>query len=243
MEYRANFFLWSTIDICWCFLDLLFFTSVVGYLQRIGDWGLGEALIVIGTFRLTMVFVWGWLFPSLSKLPKAISEGKLDLILSKPIDSQLLVSIQNFSFSLIPSIITGVAFIILGLNTLGIVLSIKSIAIFIYLILLSGTLIFGIYFSLVALSFFFDRFDNSYNIFNALSDATKYPAVIFPSILQYIFTFIIPISLMVIVPAESLFKPISLNTVLIFHTSTLVFLLLSRFIWNTGLKKYSSASS
>ena len=243
MEYRANFIVWNVIDISWCFLDLIFFSAIVGYLKTIGDWDLGRALIVIGVFRLMVIFVWGWLFQSLSKLPKLISEGKLDLILSKPVDSQFLVSIQQFSFSILPSLLTGIGFIIYGIHLSLLSISILQILIFIYLIVISAILIYGIYFSSVAIAFFFDRLDNTYNIFNALYDASKYPSIIFPVFLQRLFTFVLPISLIVIVPAESLFKPIALHTVLLFHILAIVFLLISRFIWTTGLRRYSSASS
>jgi len=243
MEYRTNFIIWNLVDISWSIMDLIFFSAIVGYIKLIGDWDLGRALIVIGVFRLMVIFVWGWLFQSLSRLPKLISEGKLDLILSKPVDSQFLVSIQNFSFSILPSLVTGIIFIILGLNLSHIVISLHQFILFIYLTLISAILIYGMYFSSVAIAFFFDRLDNTYNLFNALYDATKYPSMIFPVMLQRIFTFVLPISLIVIVPAEILFKPININIIILFHIVALIFLLLSRFIWSTGLHRYSSASS
>ena len=49
--------------------------------------------------------------------------------------------------------------------------------------------------------------------------------------------------LMVIVPAEALFQTPSPITVIWFHLLALAFLLLSRRIWTSGLRRYSSASS
>lgn len=243
LEYRVNFATWMIVDTGWSFLDMIFYSALISFTQVIGTWNRGQALVVIGVFRLLVIPVWGWMFASFSKIPRLISEGKLDLLLGKPVDNQFMVSVQDFSFSILPSLITGSTFTVYGLYLLRITPSFWQILLFIWLLIPSTLLMYSLYFGSVALSLYFDRLDNIYHIFPTLYDAGKYPAGIYPLLLQRIFTTILPLSLMIIVPAESLFSSPSTLNLTLFHSSTLILFILSRRLWFQGLRRYSSASS
>jgi ABC-type uncharacterized transport system permease subunit len=126
LEYRVNFMTWMVVDTGWSFLDMIFFSALINFTQVIGTWNRGQALVVIGVFRLLVIPVWGWMFSSFSKIPRLISEGKLDLLLGKPVDNQFLVSVQDFSFSILPSLVTGSVFTVYGLYLLRIVPSFSA---------------------------------------------------------------------------------------------------------------------
>src|SRR3989344_6765785 len=91
MEYRSNFITWMIIDFTWSAMDLLFMLVLINFTQVLGSWSKGQMLVVLGFFRIMVIPVWGWLFQSFSLIPKYISEGMLDMILTKPIDSQFMV--------------------------------------------------------------------------------------------------------------------------------------------------------
>ncbi len=243
MEYRANFITWMLVDIGWTIIDFIFFGALIGNIQFLGNWNLAQAMIVIGVFRIMVVPVWGWMFQSFSLLPRLISEGRLDMIITKPVDSQFLVSVQQFSTSIIPSLFGGSTFIVLGFIKLGKTPSPIDILIFLWLLVVATILMYGIYFATVALSLYFDRLDNVYHIFTSLYDASRFPKEIYGIALQRIFTFILPIALMITIPAEALFGKTNLLYILWFHGLAMIFFLLGRHIWTRGLLRYSSASS
>jgi ABC-2 type transport system permease protein len=243
MEYRGNFITWSIIDLGWGFMDLIFFTSLINFTQVIGDWNKGKALIVLGIFRLMVLPVWGWMFNSFRHLPKFITEGKLDLILTKPADSQFLVSTRDFSFSVLPSLITGFGFILLGSNDLSLHITFFQAMLLIWLLGTSTVLMYGIYFLIMTTTLYFDRLDNVYHIFTSLYDSAKYPAQIYPLFWQRIMTTIIPLATMIVVPAEILFKSPEIIPIINFHLLAIVFVIIGRKIWVSGLRRYSSASS
>ncbi len=242
-EYRTNFMIWCLVDIGWTIIDIIFFVTLIRNIGAIGNWNLGESLIVIGVFRLLVIPVWSWMFQSFSVIPKNIAEGRLDIILVKPTNSQFLVSVQKFSFSTIPSIVGGTAFIIFGFKVLGHFPTPVNSLIFLHLLLLSIVLMYGVYFSTIASSLFFDRLGNIHHVFTSLFDASRFPKEIYGHFLRHLFTLIVPIALMTTVPSEALFGKLELKWIIWFHIITLLFFLLGKTIWNQGLKKYSSASS
>jgi ABC-2 type transport system permease protein len=243
MEYRTDFLTWVLVDVGWSAMDLIFFSSLINFTQVIGDWNKGQSLIVLGVFRLMVIPVWGWMFSSFKLLPRLISEGGLDMLLIKPIDSQFMVSTKDFSFSILPSLISGTVFLGMGFSYLHTFPTFFQIIMFLWLSIISVVLTYAFYFLTMTPVLFADRLDNIYHIFPTLFDSAKYPAQIYPIFWQRIFTTIVPMAIMLVVPAESLFAPLHLSSLLAFHLITIVFVILGRQIWLTGLRRYSSASS
>lgn len=243
MEYRTNFIVWTCVDVGWTTLDLIFFQALISNIKMIGNWNQAQSLIVIGTFRLLVFFVWGWMYASFHILPKNISEGKLDMFLVKPVDSQFMVSIRQFSFSVLPSIVGGTAFLFLGIKQLGYIPSLLSFVYFIVLMLVSVALMYGMYFTTMAFTLFTERLDNVANIFVSLYDASRFPKEIYGIVLQRIFTTIIPVALLLAVPSEALFLKPNWFLWLWLLVLALLFNLMARKIWQSGLRRYSSASS
>lgn len=243
MEYRTNFIVWTCVDIGWTTLDLIFFQALISNIKMIGNWNQAQSLIVIGTFRLLVFPVWGWLYASFNILPKSISEGKLDMLLVKPVDSQFMVSVRQFSFSVLPSLIGGTAFLLLGIKQLGYIPTWQSFVYYFLLLIISICLMYGMYFLSMTFTLFTERLDNVANIFVSLYDASRFPKEIYGIVLQRIFTTIVPIALLLALPSEALF--LAPNWLLWgwLLVLALLFNLTARKIWQSGLKRYSSASS
>ncbi len=69
---------------------------------------------------------------------------------------------------------------------------------------------------LIALTFWFTKFDNNVTILQALLDAGRYPATVYPAWLQIIVTFVIPIAVATNVPLQGLRGEPNLGSILLF---------------------------
>lgn len=243
MEYRADFFIGIVIDTGWGVMDLIFFSTLVSSLGGLGGWNRGEVFVVVGLFRLLAVPVWAWMYASFSFLPRLVSQGELDMVLTKPVDSQFGVSFRRFSINMIGSIMTGSFFIAAGYRIIGQPPHLANALYLIWLLVVAVFLAYGMFFASVAPVLFFDRLNNVASLFTRSYDASKYPKEIYIPILQRILTTIWPVALILGVPAETLFGRPSWGALLWFHLVTLVFLIGGRVIWQAGLRRYASASS
>jgi ABC-2 type transport system permease protein len=80
-------------------------------------------------------------------------------------------------------------------------------------------------------------------ILQALLEAARYPATIYPCWLRLIVTFLVPIAVATTVPLQALRGDLNGWQVLLFVGGSAACLLVARFVWQAGVKKYSGASS
>ena len=139
----------------------------------------------------------------------------------------------------------GLAFIliIVGVNMAGDVATPLSLLSFILLTLSGGIVIYSLWIVLIALTFWFTKFDNNVTILQALLDSGRYPATVYPFWLRAIVTFIIPIAVATTVPLQALRGDLSGQQILIFLGVGIASFIIASQVWRFGVKRYSGASS
>lgn len=243
MEYRINFLIWFLVDTGWNIVELMFSTVLYTNIQTVGHWGIPEMFVVIGVFRFFNVFIWGWMARSFEKLPKMIHTGLFDTMLTKPMDSQFLVSCNTFGFSLISSAIFGIGMMVFGVMRRGITPSWEQVTWFCIALIVSIFLMYTVFFMFMTLTLFVERLNNMVFMFSSLFDMSRFPKEIYAVVPQHIFTTIIPIALMVAVPSDILFgfaHPTTIGRLLVL---AVLFFVAGRLTWLYGLRRYTSASS
>ncbi len=243
MEYRVNFLVWLAVDLGWGLADLYFYTILFQNVQSLGRWGISETLVVVGIFRVLMVPAWGWMTTSFEQLPKMIHSGQLDMLMTKPVDSQFMVSCNKFAFSLLSSAIVGPTLIWMGLAQRNIPISVAQVGVFILSLFATTFLMYAVFFLFMTACLFTERLNNIVYVFTSMFDMARYPKDIYGLIPQRIFTSILPVALMVSVPADILFGFTSPWYILQLLGLGVVFFIVGRTVWLYGLRRYTSASS
>ena len=113
-------------------------------------------------------------------------------------------------------------------------------------LLLTGSgmlIIYSLWIVMIALTFWFIKFDNNVTILQALLDAGRYPATVYPLWLRLIVTFVVPIAVATTVPLQALRGELSSGQVLLFLGIGLAAFLVASQVWKAGVRRYSGASS
>jgi ABC-2 type transport system permease protein len=241
MAYPADFITWSVIDTMWAVVNIGFFKVLLLNIPDIHGWTFSQLVIPLGIYSLLNAFIWGVFYGNMKELSKSINRGTLDLVLTKPVSSQFIVSVRSISFNLFPSVLIGVfllgyGFIINHLHPINLV--------FLPLILISSVLIFySLYFFSTTLTFWTNRLQNISEFMPQIADAARYPTDIFPVAVRFILTYIIPLGLLAIFPAKILLSSYSPAFILIPLFIGVFLLYFSHLFWHFALRFYSSASS
>jgi ABC-2 type transport system permease protein len=112
------------------------------------------------------------------------------------------------------------------------------------ILVVSGTLvIYSLWIVLIALTFWFIKFDNNVTILQALMDSGRYPAMIYPPWLRLIVTYLIPIAIATTVPVQGLRGDLTGLQVLIFVSVGVITFWIATRILKAGIRQYSGASS
>lgn len=242
-EYRLNFVVWVLVETGWTIMDLVMFKALLSNINSMGGWTFPQVLILVGVYRMMGLLVWGWMFHSFSKIPTLISKGNLDLVLTKPMNSQFLVSVSKYSFTSFSSLIGGFIYVLVGLHMLQYYPTFPQIILTLLALVVSTALMYGLYFSTVALSLYVERLNNIFHIFLHAFDSSRFPAEIFPVFLQRLLTTVLPIAVMITIPAGLLISKFNYIDLIKLSILAVLFVGLSIFIWHNGLRRYSSASS
>ena len=96
---------------------------------------------------------------------------------------------------------------------------------------------------LIALTFWFTKFDNNVTILQALLDSGRYPVTVYPAWLRILVTFVVPIAVATTVPLQALRGELNISHVLMFIVIAIASFLIASQVWKRGLKQYSGASS
>ena len=243
LAYRADTVVNILLNIMWLGWELLGLNIIFGNTTTLGGWGFGELISLLGVFRLVNTFMIALIWPNTEKFNQSIRDGSMDYTILQPVNSLFLVTFSRMSVWRIWDLVLAVVLIVAGINISGDITTPLSILTFL-LLTVSGTIVlYSLWIVLIALTFWFTKFDNNVTILQALLDSGRYPVTVYPVWLRIIVTFIIPIAVATTVPLQGLRGDLDLLRVLMFlGISTVSFLIASR-VWKAGLKQYSGASS
>jgi len=154
-----------------------------------------------------------------------------------------LVTFSRITVWRIWDLVLAIVLIVIGINMSGDIVTPLQILTFILLATSGMIVIYSLWIVLIALTFWFTKFDNNVTILHALLDAGRYPATVYPAWLQVIVTFIIPIAVATTIPLQALRGALSLNQVVLYFFIGIISFLVASRVWKVGLKQYSGASS
>ncbi|MEK7550680.1 MAG: ABC-2 family transporter protein [Patescibacteria group bacterium] len=224
-------------------IRFLFFGGFIYFLlngtKTLAGYDFNQAILFYLTFFLidtTSQF----LFREVYRFRSYIISGSFDLILIKPISPlfrvlmggadaidlitlpPLIYLIFHFGSLLDPTILHSTFYILLVVN--GLLLST------------------AFHITVLALGIITLEIDHTVMIFRDLQSLARFPIDIYKQPLQGILTYVLPIGLMMTIPAKALMGLINLTGVLASFGFGILALFISLKFWNFALKKYTSAS-
>ena len=243
LAYRADTVINLLLNLMWLGWELLSLSIIFNNTSTLGGWGLGELIALLGVFRLVNTLMAALLWPATEKFNASVRDGSLDYTLLQPANSLFLVTFARITVWRIWDLVLAVILIAVGVGLAGSVTTPLSLFYFALLTLSGALIIYSLWVVLIALTFWFTKFDNNVTILAALLDSGRYPSTVYPIWLRIIITFIIPIALATTIPVQALRGELGLQQVLIFLIVSAASLLIASTVWKYGIRRYSGASS
>jgi ABC-2 type transport system permease protein len=219
LAYRADTVVNILLNLMWLGWELLSLNIIFSNTETIGGWGFGELIALLGVFRLVNVLMIAIIWPNTEKFNQSIRDGSMDYTLLQPINSLFLVTFSRITVWRFWDLILAIALIVIGIN------------------------INGLWIVLIALTFWFTKFDNNVTILHALLDAGRYPVTVYPVWLRILVTFVIPIAVATTIPLQGLRGELDVPRLFMFLGIGILSFLIASQVWKRGLKQYSGASS
>ncbi len=253
MTFRANFIIDCVASLSWVAIQLAFYLLIFEFAPSIGlegGWGKYQFLIFLATTLFANSLVGAFFMPNLSEFSELIRTGNLDFALLKPIDTQFLISFARVEWSAMSNFIF--AFVVMAVAVFHLDAWPQPVQWLLYPIyLLCGVaMLYALMIALSSLSVWMGRNQNLYDFWFYITNFSRYPMEIYEgpigTPLRNIFTFAIPILVVVNVPARILAQPLESQNWPLAGFAILVTVVSvagSRWLFKSALVSYRSASS
>lgn len=97
LEFRANFAIRILTDIFWYIAQIASFELLFNFTDNIGGWNRAEMRVFLGVLFVVDAIFMVIFSSNLDTLSESVRKGNLDLLLTKPVNSQFMISCQRAS--------------------------------------------------------------------------------------------------------------------------------------------------
>jgi ABC-2 type transport system permease protein len=219
--------------------------------ERVAGWDKHQFFVFIATSMLINSIVQMFFMTNADEFSELIRTGGLDFALLKPIDTQFLVSLRRVEWaSLANFVVAGVLMAYALPRVQSFPPTLWQLVLYPVYVLAGVCILYSLTIVLAASSVWFGRNTSIYDFWFYITNFSRYPMEIyhgpFGDWLRRVFTFVLPILIVVNVPARMLAKPLRPEyayLALFAIGATFVSLVASRWVFQRALASYRSASS
>lgn len=262
MMFRTNFLLEAVSSLSWSAMNIGLYWIIFEHTNSIGaqtGWGKYEFFVFMGTTWIINSLVQAFFMPNSEEFSELIRTGGLDFAMLKPIDTQFLISFRKVNWASLSNLIFGVVLVVLSIRQLidrpedPWTIQPLSLLLYPFYVLCGVAILYSLMICLAATSVWLGRNQTLYDFWFYITNFSRYPMEIYSKgwglPLWVMFTFIIPVLVVVNVPARLLAQPLTpraawewpLAVFTLFATVASV--LVSRWVFKRALLSYRSASS
>jgi ABC-2 type transport system permease protein len=209
----------------------------------VNGWDMPSALVVMAYFTGLRAVLEGVISPSLVDLVERIRNGSFDYVLLKPVDAQAMVSASRYEPWKAFDLLGALLLIIYAFYKRGAAPSATEILLGIALFVVGAAAMYALWIVCAAASFWVGRLDNLMYLLGAIFDTGRWPVMVLPGIWRFIFTFVIPIAVMTTFPAMALLGTLGVERAIGTIVGAIAMLVVSRVVWKSAIRSYTSASS
>jgi ABC-2 type transport system permease protein len=243
MAYRANFVIEGVMSLVWLVITLIPLVIVFDGRSEVAHWTRPDAMIVMAYFVGVRAVLEGMISPSLVDLVEKIRSGSFDYVLLKPVDAQAMVSAPRYEPWKVFDLIGAIAILIYAFVLRGFPPSAAQLALGIVLFGTGVAAAYALWILCAAAAFWVGRLDNLMYLLGSIFDTGRWPVMVFPAAWQIIFTFVIPVAVMTTYPAKALIGSLDARDAIATIAGALALVVVSRLVWRTAIRSYTSASS
>ena len=254
MTFRGNFLINLVTRSFWFAAQITLFEIIYRNVDNINDWTRFQYFAFMATGMLINAIIEGFFMPNCANFSELIRTGNLDFALLKPIDTQFLVSCEKVELAMVNQIVLASGLLGYSLYQIGEPISLLQFGAFVVYILVGVAFFYSMMITLASTSVWLGRNQGLYDFWFYITVFARYPRSIYRGVdssrievgdvMQTAFTYVLPILLVVTVPAKVITNSLdSWEFPAIGLVGSVLGLVLSRFIFQTSLKSYRSASS
>ncbi|HZZ29840.1 MAG TPA: ABC-2 family transporter protein [Pirellulales bacterium] len=250
MTFRANFIIECISSISWMLMNLGFYVLLYQFTKAIAGWGHYQFFVFLATTLFVNSLVEAFFMPNAEEFSELVRTGGLDFALLKPIDTQFLISLTKVDWSSFANFALAIGLLCYAMVKLDYTPTPWAAVLYPFYVLCGVLILYSLMIVLAATSVWLGRNQTLYDFWFYITNFSRYPMEIYVgplgSPLRMLFTFVIPVLVVVNVPARLMAMPMEPQywyLALFALAATAASIVASRWIFLRSLEAYRSASS
>jgi ABC-2 type transport system permease protein len=218
MTFRGNFIIDTISSLAWAVLNVVFYQQIFRFTPSLGlqtGWEKYQFFAFFSTGLIINALGQMLFMTNIDELTDMIRTGELDFLLLKPIDTQFLVSLKRIEWSSAGNFLVGAGFLAYSLMHLAYAPGVVQAMLFLVYLLCGLAIYYSLMIALGASTVWMGRNLTLYDFWFYITTFSRYPMEIYQKSnfwlgppLGFTFTFIIPVLIVINVPARILVWPL-----------------------------------
>jgi ABC-2 type transport system permease protein len=243
LQYRVNFFVQLLQSLIQVGTGLVMLSLVYSHTTELHGWKESELLSLLGVQIMLGGFIHTFIQPNMEQLMEDVQQGTLDYALTKPEDSQVLVSVRQVRIWHVVEVLSGLVLLLVGLSGVESSIGIVDMLAFAFALGIGAVLVYCFWLIITTGAFWVVRMEHVLELFEGIYQTGRWPVGVYPGWLRYSVTFLVPVAFAVTVPAQAVTSRLEWPTLLLAVGFAIVLVAFTRWFWRFGLRRYSGASA
>lgn len=243
MMFRFDFFLWSTVEFTWMMVNLLLVQVIYDHTSNIAGWTKYEMLLLVGTSMIVQRLFTGFFWSNLFEVGRNVRSGHFDFFLAQPGNPLFMISTRKLDPDGLVNSLVGIAVVVYSAQKLGLHPGAFELTVYALLVGCGVILHYSTMVLTIALSFWIINSQGIEGSYFVIYQFSRLPREAFKGLARVVFVFLLPAVVVSNVPANILRHGVSWPQVAWMIAITLAWFTTALLVFQSGLRRYSSASS
>lgn len=243
MEFRLDFFFRIVMDLAYYGIQIGFYEVVFLQTSLLGGWDRDQTLVFLGGYLVVDAIAMTVFSNNMWGFPVAVNRGDLDYYLVRPVSSLFFMTLRDFAANSMVNLLFALGILAWAVLRLPDPPGAASIALFLAMLGVGSVLHSALHLLIIIPVFWLHSGSGLHGIFYSLGRAMERPDGIFTGWTRRILVSVLPFCLMASFPARVFLEGPKWGILLHFAAVSAAMFLLVNWLWQRGLRAYSSASS
>ena len=210
LAFRGNFLVKVSVEVLWLAILVAFFRTVFARTSTIAGWTEPQYFFFVGCFFALNGLIEMLFLDNCNEFAELVRTGDLDGLLLKPIDEQFLITCRRIDWGTAPNVLMGAVVMVIALVQMHWQFDLVRVATFLVTFVCGTAIAYSFMLLLTSISVWMVRNQSLMEMWWLFSSVARYPKEIFAGRwaepLGTFFTYIVPILVVVNVPANAMVR-------------------------------------
>jgi ABC-2 type transport system permease protein len=241
LEYRANFVARALLSVFWTVWAALGVRVFFRGSNEIAGWSYGELLVVVGLFFTINGLRQALFDPNLNRMTDYVRNGTLDFLLTKPVNTQFMVSFRHLGIYNLLDPVLGLVVCGIGLVVTARVPSLLDFGAFIVMMVVATVILYALTLVLMAIAVRAVNSDGIGDVAFVAVELSRFPVELYRNPVQTVLT-IVPVAFFTTFPTQALLGQLSIEMTLVGPALASALMVMGSWTFQRSLRSYCGAS-